>query len=137
MSINTVVLSGNLVRDPQIHDTNGKKIASFTIAVNRKYTDKNGEKKEEVSFVKVVSYGGGASICQDRLSKGSLVVVEGRIKQERWEKDGKKNERTAVYASQIIPVPSRAKEEGTATPQEPEAPETNEVPIMGDDDIPF
>ena len=89
MSLNTVNIMGNLTKDPELRVTQaGKSVVTMSIANNRIYTQ-NGEKKQEVSYFDVVVWGQIAENCSKYLKKGHGVIVEGRLKQERWEKDGK------------------------------------------------
>ena len=91
-SFNKVLIMGNLTRDPELrYIPSGAAVANFTVAVNRTYKDTAGEKKEEVSFVRVVVWGKMAEVCGEYLSKGRPVFVEGRLKSRNWEaQDGQK-----------------------------------------------
>lgn len=106
MQINHATLSGNLISDPDIRTTpSGDKVANFTIANNRKYTTQ-GEKKETVAFIAIVAWGKLADVAQKYLKKGSLVIIEGRIEQDRWEDDqGQKKSKTKVSALHLHLVP--------------------------------
>jgi single-strand DNA-binding protein len=99
--INNVVISGNLVRDPELkYLPTGSAICYLTVAVNRKY--KSGETwKEEVSFFDVVVFGKSAEYCVENLHKGNGTVVSGRLKQETWETDGVKKSRVKIVADQV------------------------------------
>lgn len=102
-SFNKVLLMGNLTRDPELrYVPSGTAVASFTIAINRVYTSQAGEKKEEVSFVKVVVWGRRAEVCGEYLSKGSPVFVEGRLQSRSWEsQDGQKRSTIEVIADNV------------------------------------
>jgi len=102
-NLNKVFLMGNLTRDPELRYTpNGAAVASFSIAVNRSYTDAQGQKKEEVCFVRVVAWGKQAENSSQFLSKGSSVFVEGRLQSRNWEtSDGQKRNTIEVVASNI------------------------------------
>jgi len=78
-SFNKVILLGNLTRDPEVRYTpNGSAVASFAIAVNRKY--KHGEEtKEEVSYLDIVVFGKQAENCGQYLNKGDAALIEGRL----------------------------------------------------------
>ena len=111
MQLNTVILSGNLTRDAELKYTpSGAAFSSFSIAHNRKYTH-NDEKKEEVSFISCDFWGKSAEKLNQYLTKGKLIVVEGRLKQETWEKEGQKRERVKVVVSLIHFGPGKKKEE--------------------------
>ncbi len=101
MSLNSVNIMGNLTRDHELKYTpSGKSVCSLSIANNRIYT-KNGEKVSEVSFFDVEVWGVIAENCAKYLSKGSGIAVEGRLRQDRWEKDGKTQSRVRITANNI------------------------------------
>ncbi|MDP3791200.1 MAG: single-stranded DNA-binding protein [Candidatus Omnitrophota bacterium] len=102
-SLNKVFIMGNLTRDPELrYVPSGTAVASFTIAINRVYTSQAGEKKEEVSFVRVVVWGRRAEVCGEYLSKGSPVFVEGRLQSRSWEsQDGQKRSTIEVIADNV------------------------------------
>lgn len=102
-SLNQVSLIGNLTRDPEMKYTEGgNAVVSFRIATNSSWTDKNGQKQEEVEFHNLQAWGKLAEICQKYLKKGSKVFVQGRIKTESWEKSGVKNYRTKVVIKDMV-----------------------------------
>ena len=102
-SLNKVFLMGNLTRDPELrYVPSGTAVATFTVAVNRVYTSQAGEKKEEVSFIRVVVWGRRAEVCGEYLSKGSPVFVEGRLQSRSWEaQDGQKRNTIEVIADNV------------------------------------
>ena len=102
-SLNKVLLIGNLTRDPELrYIPSGAAVTSFTIAVNRVYKLQSGEKKEEVSFVRVVVWARLAEVCNDYLKKGNPVFVEGRLQSRSWEApDGQKRSTLEVIATNI------------------------------------
>ena len=106
-SLNKVFLMGNLTRDPELRYTpNGAAVASFSVAVNRVYKLPSGEKKEEVSFIRVVSWNKQAELCGEYLKKGSPVMVEGRLQSRSWDgPDGQKRNATEVIALNIQFLP--------------------------------
>jgi single-strand DNA-binding protein len=95
---NIVTLFGNLVKDPEIKTLpkSAIVIANFALAVNEAYTDKDGEKQEEVSFVDVVAYGKLAETIGKYLTKGRRVLVRGRLRQERWQDKSTKENRSRI-----------------------------------------
>lgn len=98
MNINHVVIAGRLTRDPELKSTpSGQQVASFSIATNKVWKDKNtGEKKESTEFVNCVAWGRTAeTICQ-YFQKGKEIYVEGRLQTRSWDKDGSKQYRTEV-----------------------------------------
>jgi len=107
MSLNSVNVMGNLTRDPEIKYTNsGRSVCNMSIANNRVYT-KNSEKVTEVSYFDVEVWGVIAENCAKYLSKGSGIIVEGRLRQDRWEKDGKTQSRVRIAANNIHFLPKR------------------------------
>ncbi len=83
--INTVIIAGNLTKDPVFKTTsNGNTLVTFTIATNRRYRDSNNQWQEEVCFVGVVARNKLAESCRDRLSKGSAVLIEGELQSRNW-----------------------------------------------------
>jgi single-strand DNA-binding protein len=132
VAFNRVILAGNLVRDPETRFApSGLAVTGFGIAVNHRYKS-NNEVKEEVSFFDIVVFGKMGENCAEYLSKGRPVLVEGRLRQRRWEADGVKRNKIEVVADnvQFLGSPRGAAPEGqdkTAAPA-PEPP---------DDDIPF
>ena len=97
------MLIGNLTRDPELrYIPSGSAVASFTLAMNRVYKLQTGEKKEEVSFVKVVVWGRMAETCGEYLKKGSPVFVEGRLQSRSWDgPDGQKRSALEVIAMAV------------------------------------
>ena len=102
-SFNRVILIGNLTRDPELrYLTSGMAVATFSIAVNRAYTTQSGEKKEEVTFIRIVAWDKRAEVCNEYLKKGSPVCVEGRLQSRSWEApDGAKLSTIEVIASNV------------------------------------
>jgi len=107
MSLNSVNMMGNLTRDPELKYTpSGKTVCSLSIANNRVYTS-NGQKTTEVSYFDVEVWGAPAENCAKYLTKGSGLIVEGRLKQDRWEKDGKTQSRVRIVANSVHFMPKR------------------------------
>ncbi len=102
-SFNKVLLMGNLTRDPELrYIPNGSAVTSFTLAMNRVYKLQTGEKKEEVTFIKVVVWGRMAEICGEYLKKGSGAFVEGRLQSRTWDgPDGQKRNAVEVIAMNV------------------------------------
>lgn len=100
MSINKVVFSGNLTRDCELRRTqSGVAVANYTIAVNEKYKDKqSGEIVDKAIFVDCHLWGNRAEALEQYLSKGSKVVVAGKLEQSHWE-DKQGNKRISFYVN--------------------------------------
>jgi len=103
MNLNKVFLIGNLTRDPELRNLpSGAAVTSFGMATNRVWKNQQGEKQENVQFHNIVVFGRQAEIVNQYLSKGSLVLIEGRIQTRSWEgKDGGKQYRTEIVAERI------------------------------------
>lgn len=101
-SFNKILLMGNLTRNPELRYTpNGNPVASFGLAVNRKFSQ-GEETKEEVCFIDIVAFSKQAEQVTQFLEKGRLVLVEGRLQQRRWEtEDGQKRSKHEVVAQSV------------------------------------
>lgn len=127
MGLNSVNIMGNLTRDPEMkYTSSGRPVCNISIANNRIYS-KNGEKVSEVSYFDVEVWGVIAENCAKYLSKGSGIIVEGRLKQDRWEKDGKTQSRVRITANNVHFMPRR-QTDGSAQAQQSSAPSYNEQP---------
>lgn len=103
-SLNKVFLMGNLTRDPELRYTpGGSAVCELGLAVNRRFTQGNGEVKDETTFVDIVVWGKQAETAQRYLQKGAGVFIEGRLNYETWtEKDTqKKRSRIRVVAERM------------------------------------
>lgn len=93
MNIN--IIRGNLTRDPEVRTvTIGSKqtsVVNFTVATSREYTKANGEKDKVTTFVPCEAWDSGAQIISESFKKGDLVLVEGSLRNDSWEKDGVKH----------------------------------------------
>ncbi|HZW35683.1 MAG: single-stranded DNA-binding protein [Deltaproteobacteria bacterium] len=133
VTFNRVILAGNLVRDPEIrYLPSGTSVTSFGLAVNYRYKQ-NNELKEEVSFFDIVVFGKQGENCAEYLSKGRPVLVEGRLRQRRWESEGTKRSKIEVVADgvQFLGSPRSGAGEGGSGGAPPQGAETP------DEDIPF
>ncbi len=145
-SLNKVFLIGNLTRDPEVrYLPSGAAVGDLRLAVNRKYKTQQGEDKEETCFVGVAVWGRQAETCQQYLSKGSPVLIEGRLRYEEWEKDGQKNNRLSVTAErvQFMSSPGRGGSYGGDAPgagggeRRPASQDSAPSESGDDDDLPF
>lgn len=101
-NFNKVILMGNLTKDPEVrYVPSGTAVGDLTIAVNRKYKSSSGDEQEETCFVNITVWGRQAETCGEYLRKGRPILVEGRLKQDRWEKDGQKHSRLGVVAERV------------------------------------
>ncbi|MAH44736.1 single-stranded DNA-binding protein [Candidatus Pacearchaeota archaeon] len=112
-SVNKTFHIGNLTRDPELKEIkDGTKVCEFGIAVNEVYTNKQGKKVEEVSFLDVTAWDKTGIACHKYLEKGRLVHVEGKLKQERWKNDDDQNRsRVRIIAQKVQFLPRAAKQD--------------------------
>lgn len=103
MSINRVIISGNLTRDPQIRRTQGgTSIMDFGVAVNdRRKNNQTGEWEDVPNFVDVVMFGKRAESLSNYLAKGAKVCIEGKLRYSSWEKDGNRRSKLEVIADEV------------------------------------
>lgn len=135
--LNQVVLIGNLTRDPELRYTpDGTPVASFTIAVNRPFVNRQGER--EADFVPIVVWRKRAETCSEYLMKGSQVAIEGRLQVRNYEdKDGIRKWVTEVIARRVDFLQRLKKQFPSQTLQEETQNEIDRVPLVeeekGDD----
>ncbi|MDR2430174.1 MAG: single-stranded DNA-binding protein [Puniceicoccales bacterium] len=85
-SYNKVILAGNLTRDPELRTyPNGTVIAKFGLAVNRRYTTKEGEARDDTLFVDIDSFGKQAEVIGKYCTKGSAILIDGHLKLDQWQ----------------------------------------------------
>lgn len=102
-SFNKVILMGNLTRDPDVRATgsSGMIVARLGLAVNERRRDRSGQWQDFPVFVDVDAWDKLGELCGDHLSKGSPILVEGRLQMDTWEKDGVRHQKLKVRASTI------------------------------------
>jgi single-strand DNA-binding protein len=101
--INKVILTGRLTANPEMRVLpSGMSVAVFSIAVNRRYKDKGGQWQEESYFFDVESFGQLAERISKQLSKGYQVLIEGSLRQDKWEKDGEKRSKVKIVAERVV-----------------------------------
>ena len=98
MNVNHSIISGNLTRDPETRTAGAdRSVTAFTIAHNSRYKTADGEQREETSFIDCEAWGRQGELAAQYLVKGSLTIVEGRIKQDNWtDKDGQKRSKLKI-----------------------------------------
>ncbi|MBX4210795.1 single-stranded DNA-binding protein [Candidatus Parcubacteria bacterium] len=103
MYLNRAMVYGNLTRDPEVKSLpSGIQVATFSVATNRVWKDKDGGKKEQADFHNIVVFGRQAETSAQYLKKGSGVLVEGRMQTRSWDAaDGQKKYRTEIVADRI------------------------------------
>lgn len=146
MSINRVLISGNLTRDPELRQTGGgTQVLSFGVAVNdRRRNPQTGEWEDYPNFVDCTMFGTRAEAVRRYLSKGSKVAIEGKLRYSSWEKDGERRSKIGVIVDEIEFM-SRAGRDGQEAMEQPHpsqpmmatAPAQPPMPDLYDEDIPF
>jgi len=137
MDLNIVKIKGNLTKDPEFkYTTSGKAVCGISIASNRVYS-KNGKRTTEVSYFDVEVWDVIAENCVKSLKKGNGVIVEGRLKQDRWEKDGKTQSRVKIMANNVQFLFNKRddKSEQTAGPSSDVFPSSDPVETIAQEDI--
>lgn len=146
MYLNKAMVIGNLTRDPEIKSLpSGVRVASFSVATNRVWKDKNGAKQESVDYHNIVVFGKQAEIVGQYMKKGSSILVEGRMQTRSWDDaGGVKKYRTEIIADRIQFGPRSGSSVGGSTTSMPveddkKALDTIEYPEeeINPEDIPF
>lgn len=102
MYINKAMVFGNLTRDPEMKALpSGMNVTSFSVATNRVYNDRDGNKQEQVEYHNITVFGRQAETSAQYLKKGSSAYIEGRLQTRSWEKDGVKHYRTEIVADRV------------------------------------
>ncbi len=154
MYLNKAMLYGNLTRDPEVRALpGGQQVATFGLATNRTFKNKEGSQQEQTEFHNIVAFGRTAEVMGQYLKKGRPVFVEGRIQTRSWDKDGVKQYRTEIVVdnfqfgpqaggeggsrgpSVATGTPSRASDAGPAAPSGEEIQYPDEE--INPEDIPF
>jgi single-strand DNA-binding protein len=134
VSVNKMIVIGNLGSEPEMRFTpNGRPVTSFNVATNWRYTTAEGERREETEWFTVVTWGRLAEQCNQFLTKGRLVYVDGRLRTHSWEgQDGQRRSRNEIVADRVSFLDRQA----VATLPEEKA-EEGGVNELGPEDIPF
>jgi single-strand DNA-binding protein len=108
-SFNRVILMGNLTRDIELrYLPSGTAVSEFSIAVNDRRKTSDGQWVADPSFFDIVLYARTAEVASEYLSKGSPVLIEGRLKQDTWEKEGQKRSRVKVIGERMQMIGSKS-----------------------------
>ena len=103
-SVNKAILVGNLGRDAEMRFTaGGTPVATVSLATTERFTDREGQKREDTQWHRIVIWGKTAESLHEYLTKGKQIYVEGRIQTREWDdKDGKKQRTTEIRADRIV-----------------------------------
>ena len=156
MNLNKVILVGRLTRDPEIKSLpSGQGVCSFGLATGRFFVDKSGQKQQQTEFHNIVMFGRLAEIASQYLTKGSLTLIEGRLRTRNWQDaQGNQKYRTEIVAERmqlgpksagkVVPAEGEARQERPTEKPAEGLPQKEEIPVIeeGDDqidvkDIPF
>lgn len=141
MSINRVIISGNLTRDPELRQTaSGLPVLGFGVAVNdRRKNQQTGEWEDYPNFVDCTMFGTRAESVAKFLSKGSKVAIEGKLRWSQWERDGQKRSKLEVIIDELEFMSNRSDGTAGGSVQSFSAPPA--MPAVNasvyDEDIPF
>src|SRR6185436_15227377 len=142
-SVNKAILVGNLGRDAEMRFTpGGTAVATVSLATTEKFTDRDGQKREDTQWHRIVIWGKTAESLQEYLTKGKQIYVEGRIETKEWtNKEGVKQKTTEIRADRVVLLSSGGGGGGPRAPRERHAEDSGPgdmtVDAPADDDIPF
>lgn len=131
-SLNKVMLIGNIGSDPEMRFTpTGSPVTSFSMAVSRNFTTRDGERRQETEWFTVVAWNRLAETCNQFLTKGRRAYVEGRLRTRTWEgQDGQKRFRNEIVANRVVFLDRQA-----AAPTQDEG--ANSAEDVDVEDLPF
>jgi len=136
MSFQKVTLIGNVGAEPEARFTkSGTPVTNFRVATSETWNDKDGKRQERTEWHRIVTWGRLAEVCEKWVTKGRLILIEGRLQTRQWEdNDGNKRYTTEIVAQEMKllgKAPAPKKEEQKEPPLE------KEIPTMDDDAAPF
>lgn len=143
MYLNKAYIIGNLTRDPEFKNLpGGSVVTSFSLATNRTWNDKQGNKKEAVEYHNIVVFGKQAESSAKYLKKGQSCLIEGRIQTRSWDgQDGKKQYRTEIVADRVQFGSKLSSEASSTKPETRSVAEDHGIEYPEEDispeDIPF
>ena len=146
MSINSVTISGNLTRDPELrYSVTGTAILTFCVAVNERKKNSQGEWEDYANFVDCVLFGKYGEAMQQHLVKGSKVAVSGKLHYSSWERDGQRRSKLEVVVDEVVTFVQQRQQQpayGAPAPAAPPAHSVPQTPVpkvdgVYDEDIPF
>uniref|UniRef100_UPI003217F30C single-stranded DNA-binding protein n=1 Tax=uncultured Draconibacterium sp. TaxID=1573823 RepID=UPI003217F30C len=147
MSVNKVILVGNVGKDPEVrHLDSGVAVANFPLATSESYTAKNGERVTTTEWHNIVLWRGLADVAEKYVTKGRQLYIEGRIRTRSYDdKDGNKRYITEIYGDSMQMLGTKADNQGGVAQNTPQGSQTS-TPVVnepeieepgGDDDLPF
>ena len=130
MSVNKVHLVGRTGKDPEVRQLeSGKKVASFSLATDDSYKDRDGKKVERTDWHNISFWGPLVEVCEKYLKKGSLIYVEGKLKTRSYEQDGVTKYVTEVLGSQMTMLGGKPEGSPKPTGSQQESDNTDDLPF--------
>ena len=133
--LNKVLLIGNVGQKPEIRTTkNGEKMASFSIATNKKYKKQDGTQKKQTEWHKIVSFATSLNenVIEPYVNKGDKLYIEGELQTRKWEKDGTTRHTTEIvlnkFAGVIVMLGSNENPQGLPDNLHDDEPQDNDIP---------
>ena len=146
-SVNKVILVGNLGRDAELRYTpGGAAVATLNLATTEVFKDREGQKKEDTQWHRVILWGKTAETLQDYLTKGKQIYVEGKLQTRKWkDKDGNDKYTTEVRGDRVVLLSGGSRGDGAGRSESGRAPASDDFGHgepggsveLTDDDIPF
>ena len=132
--VNKAIILGTLGADPEVRVMDGgNRVANISVATNRAYKNKSGEKIDETEWHRVVFWGKLAEIVEKYVKKGSKIYIEGRIVTRKW--DDKEN--VTRYTTEIVANEMTMVGRNTSQPSQDDSPSNDVIPDTEPDDLPF
>ncbi len=137
MNLNRVYLIGRLTRDPETRALpSGQSVTSFGMATDRFFTDRSGQKQQQTEFHNIVLFGKVADIASQYLNKGSLVLIEGGIRNRTWkDSSGNQKFKTEIIAERLQLGPRTAGKVIPPKQKEKEEPPKEDIPVIEENEI--
>jgi len=137
MNLNKVILVGRLTRDPDTRSLpSGQPVASFGLATDRFFVDKSGQRQQQVEFHNIVMFGKLAEIASRFLTKGSLAMIEGRLRTRNWQDaSGNQRSKTEIIAERLQLGPKAAGKIIPPAGGPPKEDTAEEIPIIEEEEI--
>ncbi len=135
--LNKVMVIGHLGRDPEMRYTpSGRPVTNFNVATSRSWKTSDNERRTETEWFNVVAWGSLAEICNQYLTKGQQVYVEGRLQTRRWEEDGVRRSTVEIVAKEMVMLGTRKRKDNDDDQDEVEDFETD-LNEDEEDEFPF
>lgn len=127
MNLNKVFIVGRVTNDVELRATaSNQSVANFSVATNRVWSDKSGQKQEDTEFHNIVAWGRQAEIASQFLTKGSMVLVEGRLQTRTWQGNDGQNRRTTEIVCERLQLGPKPQGAGSSQPRQSSAPKPDQ-----------